>query len=142
MSATLPTYDVHLGHWVNWSFGLVRGSTITMSRQNGALLTAFTAIFVSVCAFRRSANMFRTMTAANTAFELSMPAPGSGGSYASHFIYNSQASPPKTAFTINVKQFFATSLPQMPLLGIFGQLLGRGGSIALHQCVGSSLVSL
>ena len=52
MSATLGTSNVHLGPWVNWSLGSVRGSTITLTRENGALLTAFIAVFVSFAGLR------------------------------------------------------------------------------------------
>jgi hypothetical protein len=38
--------DVHLGVWTNWSHGRIRGATLTMSRRNGGLLTAFLALFV------------------------------------------------------------------------------------------------
>ena len=46
MSQTSGSY-IYTGPWVNWSHGLVRGSTITLSERNGGLLTAFLAIFVS-----------------------------------------------------------------------------------------------
>ena len=53
MSAILNTTEVHLGHWVNWSLGnSVRGSTITLTRRDGALLTAFLAIFVTFAGSR------------------------------------------------------------------------------------------
>ncbi|KAL9079272.1 MAG: hypothetical protein Q9157_001843 [Trypethelium eluteriae] len=52
MSATIDTTDVHIGHWINWSSGNVRGSTITLTRRDGALLTAFLAIFVSFAGTR------------------------------------------------------------------------------------------
>jgi hypothetical protein len=39
-------YDVHLGFWVNWSHGKIKGSTVTLTRQNGNLLIAFLALFV------------------------------------------------------------------------------------------------
>lgn len=38
--------DVHLRFWTNWSHGKVRGTTITLTRNNGGLLIAFVAIFV------------------------------------------------------------------------------------------------
>lgn len=40
--------DVYLGVWTNWSHGRIRGATLTMSRRNGGLLTAFLALFVGV----------------------------------------------------------------------------------------------
>lgn len=38
--------DVYLGVWTNWSHGRIHGATLTMSRQNGGLLTAFLALLV------------------------------------------------------------------------------------------------
>ncbi|KAI9707010.1 MAG: hypothetical protein M1820_004598 [Bogoriella megaspora] len=46
MSTNISPHQVYLGHWVNWSYGSIRGSTLTLSQQNGALLTAFVAIFI------------------------------------------------------------------------------------------------
>ncbi|KAI0195885.1 hypothetical protein F4808DRAFT_474493 [Astrocystis sublimbata] len=40
-------YQVHLGLWTNWSRGQVLGQTLTISRQNGNLLIAFTAFFIA-----------------------------------------------------------------------------------------------
>ncbi|KAL9109722.1 MAG: hypothetical protein Q9227_005591 [Pyrenula ochraceoflavens] len=41
-------YPVYLGVWTNWSLGgRVTGSTITLTHRNGALLTAFLALFVT-----------------------------------------------------------------------------------------------
>ncbi|KAF3765644.1 hypothetical protein M406DRAFT_227270, partial [Cryphonectria parasitica EP155] len=37
---------VHLGLWTDWSRGRVLGQTLTLSRKDGNLLTAFTASFV------------------------------------------------------------------------------------------------
>ena len=42
------TVAIHTGPWVNWSHGLLLGSTITLSERNGGLLTAFLATFVTV----------------------------------------------------------------------------------------------
>lgn len=39
-------HPVHLGYWTNWSYGRLTGSTITLD-QNGVLLTAFVAVFVT-----------------------------------------------------------------------------------------------
>lgn len=44
-------YPVHIGYWTNWSHGRVAGATITLGR-NGALLTAFLAVFVTVVGTR------------------------------------------------------------------------------------------
>lgn len=39
--------DVYLGVWTNWAHGRIRGATLTLSRRNGGLLTAFLALFVT-----------------------------------------------------------------------------------------------
>ena len=39
-------HDLYLGVWTNWSRGRIRGATLTVSRRNGGLLTAFLALFV------------------------------------------------------------------------------------------------
>lgn len=39
---------VYTGPWINWSKGLVLGSTITLSSRNGAVLTAFIATFIAI----------------------------------------------------------------------------------------------
>lgn len=42
-------YPVYIGVWTNWSLGgRVTGSTITLTHRNGALLTAFLAVFITV----------------------------------------------------------------------------------------------
>lgn len=41
-------YPVHLGYWTNWSHGRYTGSTITLTNRNGAILTSFLAIFITV----------------------------------------------------------------------------------------------
>lgn len=47
-SGAAHDYPVHLGVWTNWSIGgHITGSTITLTHRNGALLTAFIAIFVT-----------------------------------------------------------------------------------------------
>jgi hypothetical protein len=38
---------VHLGSWTNWSYGPIRGATITLTRSHGGLLTTFLALFVT-----------------------------------------------------------------------------------------------
>lgn len=40
--------SIYTGPWVNWSHGLVLGSTITLSTRNGAILTSFIATFVTI----------------------------------------------------------------------------------------------
>ncbi|KAF1986965.1 hypothetical protein K402DRAFT_463095 [Aulographum hederae CBS 113979] len=46
MSTTVDNSQVHLGFWINWSFGAVRGSTITLTKQDSVFLTAFVVMFV------------------------------------------------------------------------------------------------
>ena len=47
-SATGIDYPIHLGIWTNWSQGnRISGSILTLSHRNGALLTAFLALFVT-----------------------------------------------------------------------------------------------
>lgn len=51
--AQLYTYgNVHLGFWTDWSRGKIYGATLTVSRRNGGLLTAFLALFVTVVGVR------------------------------------------------------------------------------------------
>ncbi|KAI1260978.1 hypothetical protein F5Y18DRAFT_440965 [Xylariaceae sp. FL1019] len=45
-------YPVHLGVWTNWSRGAVLGPTLTVTRQQGDLLIAFTALFITWVADR------------------------------------------------------------------------------------------
>lgn len=40
--------DIYLDVWTNWSNGRIRGMTLTLSRKNGVLFTAFLALFVTV----------------------------------------------------------------------------------------------
>jgi hypothetical protein len=40
--------SIYTGAWVNWSHGLVLGSTITLSARNGAILTSFIATFITI----------------------------------------------------------------------------------------------
>ena len=39
--------SIYTGTWINWSKGRALGSTLTLSSQNGGLLVAFLALFVS-----------------------------------------------------------------------------------------------
>jgi hypothetical protein len=39
---------IYTGLWVNWSHGLVLGSTLTLSARDGGLLTSFLATFITV----------------------------------------------------------------------------------------------
>lgn len=40
-------YPVYLGVWTNWSHGQILGLTLTLTRRNGAFLTAFLALYVT-----------------------------------------------------------------------------------------------
>lgn len=44
-SADIPIYT---GLWINWSRGHITGATLTLGRRNGAVLTAFLAIFITL----------------------------------------------------------------------------------------------
>ncbi|KAK3688995.1 hypothetical protein B0T22DRAFT_427069 [Podospora appendiculata] len=43
---------VYLGTWINWSRGPVFGATLTLTRENGNLLIAFTAFYVGLVSSR------------------------------------------------------------------------------------------
>ncbi|KAI0859895.1 hypothetical protein F4860DRAFT_515391 [Xylaria cubensis] len=45
-------YHVHLGLWTNWSRGPILGSTLTLAPLPGGILTAFTAVFITMVATR------------------------------------------------------------------------------------------
>lgn len=48
-SSELSTrYDVYVGTWTNWSRGPIFGATLTLRQQDGTLLIAFLAFFVTV----------------------------------------------------------------------------------------------
>jgi hypothetical protein len=38
--------EIYIGLWINWTDGLIRGATLTISSQHGAFLVAFLALFV------------------------------------------------------------------------------------------------
>ncbi len=40
--------NLYLGFWTNWHYGAIRGATLTLSRRDGAFLTAFLALFVAL----------------------------------------------------------------------------------------------
>ncbi|KAH8893025.1 hypothetical protein GQ53DRAFT_646127, partial [Thozetella sp. PMI_491] len=44
-------YLVHLGVWTNWSYGRVYGSTITLTKENGAFLLSFIAFYVTIVGY-------------------------------------------------------------------------------------------
>ncbi|KAI0552680.1 hypothetical protein F4679DRAFT_533495 [Xylaria curta] len=46
--ATPTQFAVHVGLWTNWSHGRVFGATLTLTKSDGALLTAFLALTVTV----------------------------------------------------------------------------------------------
>ncbi|KAI0543935.1 hypothetical protein F4679DRAFT_76121 [Xylaria curta] len=45
-------YPVHIGTWTNWSHGRLMGATVTLSRQDAALVIAFTSTFIAFIATR------------------------------------------------------------------------------------------
>src|SRR5512142_118697 len=45
-------YEVYVGTWTDWSRGRVLGATLTLTRQDGTLLIAFLAFFVSLVGTR------------------------------------------------------------------------------------------
>ncbi|KAI9832552.1 MAG: hypothetical protein M1819_004342 [Sarea resinae] len=45
--STAAGAHIYVGPWINWSHGLIKGSTITLSSRDAGLLTAFLALFVS-----------------------------------------------------------------------------------------------
>lgn len=48
--ATHPVTDdgIYLGFWINWSYGRVRGATLTLGAREGGLFAAFLALFVGI----------------------------------------------------------------------------------------------
>ncbi|KAF7505123.1 hypothetical protein GJ744_001263 [Endocarpon pusillum] len=40
--------DVYVGLWTDWSHGSIAGATLTLTKRDGGLLTAFIAVFVTV----------------------------------------------------------------------------------------------
>jgi hypothetical protein len=47
VQAAFKNHEVYLGIWTNWSHGSVTGLTLTTTLQNGGLLIAFLALFVT-----------------------------------------------------------------------------------------------
>lgn len=45
-------FEAQTGIWTNWSRGHIMGATLTLSRQNGNLLIAFTAFFIGLVSSR------------------------------------------------------------------------------------------
>ncbi|KAI0521205.1 hypothetical protein F5B22DRAFT_643933 [Xylaria bambusicola] len=45
-------YPVHIGAWTNWSRGSIMGATVTLTRQDAALVIAFTSTFLAFIATR------------------------------------------------------------------------------------------
>jgi hypothetical protein len=45
-------YTIYEGFWVDWSMGRLRGATITLSSENGALLLALIATFIALVSIR------------------------------------------------------------------------------------------
>ncbi|KAM7211788.1 hypothetical protein V8F06_012825 [Rhypophila decipiens] len=51
-ATSIVNAKVYTGIWVNWSRGPIMGSTLTLTRQNGNILIAFTAFFIGFIASR------------------------------------------------------------------------------------------
>lgn len=51
MSSTTGSH-IYTGPWINWSHGLIVGSTLTLSSKDGALFTSFLAAFITVVGSR------------------------------------------------------------------------------------------
>jgi hypothetical protein len=47
VQAAFKNHEVYLGIWTNWSHGSITGLTLTTTLQNGGLLIAFLALFVT-----------------------------------------------------------------------------------------------
>lgn len=51
MSASVAqSFTVYTGIWINWSYGKIQGSTLTLDQRGANLLIAFTALFVTLVA--------------------------------------------------------------------------------------------
>jgi len=50
MSLYAKEIPIHLGFWINWSYGQIGGATLTLTRRDGAFVVAFLAIFVGIAA--------------------------------------------------------------------------------------------
>lgn len=48
VTQSVSNQDVYLGFWINWSYGSIRGATLTLTQRDGGLLLAFLALFVTV----------------------------------------------------------------------------------------------
>lgn len=49
MSASVAeSFTVYTGIWINWSYGKIRGCTLTLDQREANLLIAFTALFVTL----------------------------------------------------------------------------------------------
>src|SRR5436190_3351920 len=48
MASGLPSTDIYTGFWINWSYGRVLGSNITVTIQTAALVVALLALFVQL----------------------------------------------------------------------------------------------
>ena len=62
--------DIYLGFWTNWSYGRIRGATLTLTNRDGGLLIAFLAVFVVVAGrsfWRITCFMIHSALSSNTA---------------------------------------------------------------------------
>lgn len=51
-TSNVSQFEAQTGIWTNWSRGRVLGATLTLSRQNGNLLIAFTAFYIGLVSTR------------------------------------------------------------------------------------------
>ena len=48
VTQSVTNQEVYLGFWINWSYGSIRGATLTLTKRDGGLLLAFLALFVTI----------------------------------------------------------------------------------------------
>lgn len=48
VAQSVSTQDIYLGFWTNWSYGRIRGATLTLTQRDGGLLLAFLALFATI----------------------------------------------------------------------------------------------
>lgn len=47
-TSVAESFTVYTGIWINWSYGKIQGSTLTLDQRGANLLIAFTALFVAL----------------------------------------------------------------------------------------------
>ncbi len=48
ITQSIANDGVYLGFWTNWSYGRIKGATLTLTNRDGGFLTTFLAIFVVI----------------------------------------------------------------------------------------------